>query len=280
MIWPVQLMLVIGPAGLGALALLWIARLTFRHRVGQMRAALEASQLRSAPAPEPLPEIMRSYAVRAGGRRNGPALFHARHRALLIPAVDKPPMRIKAEQCTGTIPPGLVWQATGTMNGLPVSVVDAYVDGAGLLEVRALDTVLVSGGSGPDYDKGELLRYLSELPVYPDAILNACGLTWRQLDPRTVEVAARSRSGVARLRFIFDANGDIAAMEADDRPMTVGDGTVPTRWVGSYSDYRQFGSYRLPFHGEVAWQLSDGLHTYWKGDLVSYAPLPLAGAGI
>jgi hypothetical protein len=105
--------------------------------------------------------------------------------------------------------------------------------------------------------------------VHPDAILNNGSLQWRQIDDSTVEVSARSSTGTASARFIFDAAGDIVAMVAD-RPMSADGTTVPTEWRGSYSDYREIGGYRIPMHGEVGWQLADGLFTYWRGDVVAY----------
>src|SRR5436305_11674506 len=161
---------------------------------------------------------------------------------------------------------------------LPVTVVDSYVAGNGMLSARVLGSFQVAGGAGPAFDKGELMRYLSELPIYPDAILNASGLLWRQIDERTVSVTAGRSGADATVRFRFDADGDIIALEADDRPMAVGDQTVPTAWHGIYSQYEQFGAYRLPRYGEVGWVLPDGLFTYWKGELTTYEPLPASEA--
>jgi hypothetical protein len=268
--WILPFVLILLASGLGFAALIWVNSIAFNGRIDRMRELLFASQEVVGPQSDMIPEIMRAYAIRAGGRTDGPALFHARQRATLVADAGKAPMTIVADQWTGTIIPGLVWRASGAMNGVPVTIIDSYVYGGGLLEVRVLSTFLASGGSGPDYDKGELMRYLSELPIYPDAILNAAGLTWRLVNERVVEVSAQSRSGSASLRFSFDPHGDIVGMHADDRPMTVGARTVPTPWIGAYSDYRQFGRYRLPAHGEVGWVMSGELHVYWKGDLVGY----------
>jgi hypothetical protein len=71
--------------------------------------------------------------------------------------------------------------------------------------------------------------------------------------------------------FIFDAAGDVLAIEAD-RPRDVGGRSIPTPWRGTFSQYRAFGSHRLPAHGEVGWLLPEGLFIYWKGDIVSYEP--------
>ena len=261
-----------GAALAAALAYVFVSAVGFDGRIDRLRQLMIAGQRLAQPARVELPEIVRTYALRAGGRQGGPAVFHAEHRASLASAKGQPPMAITAEQWTGTRSAGIVWKAKGAMMGLPVRVIDSYVEGAGLLEARLLGAIQVAGASGPAGDKGELLRYLSELPIYPDAILNAGGLSWRQLDANTVEVSARTHDDTAAIRFLFDAAGDIVGMQADDRPMIAGNTIMPTPWHGFYSDYRQFGAYRIPAHGEVGWVLADGLFIYWKGDVVSLGP--------
>jgi hypothetical protein len=241
-------------AGAGG-AFIWVASLAFTARIKELRERMIASQQDVALATARLPEIVRAYAVRAGGRVGAPTVFHARHQAKLASSREAPPITIESDQWTGT-------------------VFDAYVEGRGELSARVLGAFQVAGGTGADYDKGELMRYLSELPVYPDAILNSSGLSWRQIDERAVEVSARSLAGTAVVRFIFDEAGDVVGLEADDRPMGRDDGTiVPTPWRGTYSDYRQFGRYWIPSYGEVGWELPTGFFTYWRGRVTSYEPL-------
>jgi hypothetical protein len=196
--------------------------------------------------------------------------LHTRQAATLATGQDQRPIEVEADQWIGTVAPGIVWVARGSMNGVPVTVFDAYVEGRGELSARLLGALQVAGGAGPDYDKGELQRYLSELPVHPDAILNNASLSWRQIDERTVEVTGWSKSGAATLRLYFDGSGDIVRSEADDRPMTQDGRTVPTPWHGTFGDYQQVGRYRIPTYGEVGWLLEEGLFTYWKGRVVSY----------
>lgn len=256
------------------LAYVWTRGQGFSNRIERLRKDLAASQEKSASPRGDIPEIMRRYALGAGGSSSGPGLFHARQRGALATAKGRRPLPIEADQWTGTRAPGLVWSARGAMMGVPLSVVDSYVDGEGLLEARVLGAFRIAGGTGPEFAKGELMRYLAELPLYPDAILNARGLKWRQIDETTVEVSARSAHGTAALRFVFDGSGDIVGVQADDRPMTVGDRTVPTPWRGTFSKYRKFGSYRIPSYGEVGWVLDDGLFTYWQGQVVAYEAAP------
>jgi len=76
------------------------------------------------------------------------------------------------------------------------------------------------------------MRYLAELAWAPHAMLHNPQLSWREIDATIVEVSAESPAGLARVRLIFE-NGDIARVEADDRPGAVGRRIVPTRWQGA-----------------------------------------------
>lgn len=239
-------------------------------------SAVAAVREASAPAADlpALPPIVSAFALRNGGVVGHSGATHLKHRAKLTIDRTREPIDIAAEQWLSPVEPAMAWVGHGSMAGLPVTVIDSVTGGRGRLEARLLGTITVAGGSGADFDKGELQRYLSELPVHPNAILNNAALSWRQIDATTVEVTARSATGPASATFSFDAAGDITGMVADDRPMSVGTGTVPTAWIGSYSDYREMGGYRIPAHGEVGWQLEDGIFTYWRGDIVAYETTP------
>ena len=271
--WMLSAALVIAAVAVAGAIATWLANRGFEAHITSLREALEAAAGETAPAQLPLPDIVLRYAERCGGRVGSLGVIRATQTATLATSKARPAIAVLAQQWTGLSTSGIVWRATGVMNGVPFTVLDAYVAGAGEFSVRLLGTFPVGGGVGPDYDKGELMRYLSELPIYPDAILNNRDLSWRQIDAVTVEVSATSRSGHASVRFTFDAAGDIVAIIADDRPMTAADGsTRPTVWQGSYGQYRQFGRYRLPSYGEVGWVLPEGLFTYWHGTLTGYAP--------
>lgn len=261
---------------IAAIGLIWIlaSASRFDGRVQGLRASLMEARPAGGPYPQ-LPELVRGFATTAGGRQGGPLVIHARHLATLTIQPGGQAMPLSADQWTSTWEPGFVWHARAHMGLLPVSVIDAYVRGKGALAARIFGAIPVSDGSGPDFDKGELMRYLSELPLYPDAILNNASLLWRQVGHDVVEVTGTSPTGSATMRFYFDVAGDIVRMEADDRPMTMDGGkTVPTPWRGTYGKYQRIGSYRLPIYGEVGWVLPDGFFTYWRGTVVAYEPLP------
>ena len=259
------LLLLLLIAAIAAAAFAWVQNRQFDRRILALRDTVLSDASQAAGSPD-LPAIVRDFAIRNGGRVGASSPIHLTHRARLSTAAGRPPIDITADQWLSPTTSGMVWYGRGAMFGIPVSVVDSIVGSKGLLEARLLGTVTVAKGEGGDFDKGELQRYLSELPLHPDAILNNAGLAWRQIDDETVEVA----DGTASVRFTFDSGGDITGMRADDRPMTVGSRTVPTPWVGTYSEYRSFGPYRIPSFGEVGWALPEGTFSYWKGTVTNY----------
>ena len=113
------------------------------------------------------------------------------------------------------------------------------------------------------------MRYLAELPWVPYAILGNSELEWRELDPRSVEVATRVGSGRAAVTLHFNETSDIVRASALDRPSQEGKRLVERAWFGDFGDYRELAGVRVPTAAEVAWELPDGPFTYFRGRLTS-----------
>lgn len=263
--------------GLMAVLLIGLIVLTilssrFQDRIARLRLEAAAEQLEASRNVSEPPPIMRRFAERNGGRANGPFTVLSRQRAQMRLAPNQPFFDVDATQLSGTRTAAFVWQATANVaTVVPIRVVDSYVRGHGLLEVKVAGALPMAHATGPENDIGEMMRFLSELAWNPDAILSVQGLAWRQIDDRTVEVSAPTDGGIARVRHIFDAEGDIVGIEADDRPYLVDGLSQPTRWIGRFGAYATYGAYRLPSYGEVAWDLPEGEFVYWRGTILSFA---------
>jgi uncharacterized protein DUF6544 len=149
-----------------------------------------------------------------------------------------------------------------------LSVRDGYVDGGGVLSVRALG-LPVKTQSGHDVAVGEAHRYLAELPWAPYALAANHELQWRELNARAVEVSTAVAGTQPTVRLEFDADNKITRCVADARPRTVDGGSVPTRWGGDLSRYETLGGMRMPTRGEVYWDLPEGRFVYWRGEITS-----------
>ena len=260
-LWGGAIVLVLGLAAL----VLIVGRLLFERAANW--CAGEMSKSEAPPQDQPLPRIVRDFAKRNGGGRDGRV-----RRVELGQSVE---MRLErrgawqklwAWQWICVREPGFVWKAGQQIRGplAKILVLDAYVWGEGRLWVNLLGAIPIVRAKGDDIDRGEAMRYLAELPWVPDAILENGALIWNQLDARHVSVSL----GDVAVTFRFDQAGDIVEMTAKDRPVRDPDGESRLRdWRGLFSEYRWIGGRRLPARGEVGYVYPDGYEPYWRGEI-------------
>lgn len=161
---------------------------------------------------------------------------------------------------------GFEWRASMGPFGA-ISVVDALADGVPWLEVKLLRCIRLARISDSAAARGELIRYLAELPWAPDAILANPGLEWTIVDEATIRVGAALGTVHAEVEFALDAAGRVQSASARDRPRWEGNGFVERPWEGRFSDYRQYRRRLLPFRGEVGWVLDGHAFTAWMGEI-------------
>ncbi|MCK0141848.1 DUF6544 family protein [Aliiroseovarius sp. F20344] len=176
---------------------------------------------------------------------------------------------ITARQIVSTTEPGFVWSATMRLGPVPVvRVLDRFVQGVGELEVRLLGAWPMGRETGAEADRGEAMRYLSELPWFPDAILANHQINWQQDSDDRVDVSLPVGGKEARVTLLFNAEGDIVGMQASNRLAKDENGEpVLLDWRGSYSNYAMLDGRRVPITGEVGYVYSDGYEGYWRGRL-------------
>ena len=207
------------------------AAAAFRKRTRAIFARLEAANASELP-PAPLPAIVQSYLGRAASAQPAPAAVWLRQADEMRAMPNAQWRPFTAEQVISVHRPGFAWLAR--MQAMPLlsaQILDCYIDDKGLLEARLCGSLPLAQAAGQEVSRGELMRYLAELIWAPHAILHNPQLSWREIDASVVVVSTASAGGPARVRLIFE-DGDIARIEADDRPRTVGRRIVPTRWEG------------------------------------------------
>ena len=113
------------------------------------------------------------------------------------------PLRFEAVEEFDTATVAFAWRARFPLFG-PVSlrVTDSYQPPNGLLEVRLLG-LPVRRERGAAVARGEVFRYLAELPWAPHAIVANRSLHWRELDPRTCEVSTRVADQQVAVQLVF-----------------------------------------------------------------------------
>lgn len=187
----------------------------------------------------PLPDTVRELASRLGARAMpaGTAVRLSQKGRLRQDAGARW-MTFKATQSISATDCSFDWRARVGPCGL-VTVRDALTQGTGRLEVMALGIVPTARAADrPDVTRGEIMRYLAELPWNPHAILSNVGLRWREESPHRLVVSAGTDTTRADVLFDLDGDGRISSAFAPDRPRAVGNDFIPTPWYGEFRDYR------------------------------------------
>jgi hypothetical protein len=174
-------------------------------------------------------------------------------------------MSFTAKQTISTHTCEFDWRArTGPLGA--ISARDALTEGEGRFDVMALGLIPISRAENSSaLMRGELMRYLAELPWAPDAILLNTALRWREDGSGGLAVSAGSGATAAEVTLSLDADGRIAGAFAPDRPRSATTPILPTPWRGRFSDYRHHDTMWLPFAGEVAWEIDGKEALYWQG---------------
>jgi hypothetical protein len=158
-----------------AAVLVW-SRGRFVREAGALRAALAA-------APKPLamngavPAPVRDMALRNGVAETDLARrveFDQEVGMRLKPGAGWQPMQARQWIAAGATM--FFWEAAAPPK---FRVMDAYVDGRGLLSVLLFGVLNAMRARGADVDRGEAMRYLAELPWCPDAMVGNPALRWR-----------------------------------------------------------------------------------------------------
>jgi len=148
-------------------------------------------------------------------------------------------------------------------------VVDAYEERQGRLVVKLGGALPVVDSRGPEFDMGELQRYLGYAGLCPPMLVRNQRLVWTVVGPRTLRVSdADDRTGATMDYEIGEGGCPIRACA--DRPRAVGKKTVLTPWSATALDFCERDGMRVATRLQAAWLLPEGSFTYFRGEVTSY----------
>ena len=219
---------------------------------------------------EHLPLLLKNYISRVIKNEVSGIFVELSQKGVFKMSPSDTEMVFEAHQKISLSSPSFSWVAKIIKSGVPIIICDRLIDNQGELQARLFGSLSVAKASGSELLRGELLRYLAEVPWYPLAILNQPEVRWKTIDATTVSGEIEINNTIARIEYYFDENGLIERIFSPDRGRMIGSEVIPTPWEGSFSKYKEIKGLLIPTHGEVSWFLPGGKFTYFKGDIVKY----------
>jgi len=167
-------------------------------------------------------------------------------------------MPIKAEQYFTTEDPAFIWRVKLTMAPfIWIEGRDMYYQGRGNMLIKLLSTITVADATGSEMDISSLIRFLSEAPWFPTALLPSDYIEWKEIDSNSAQAVIKDNGYTASGIFTFNEKGEIIKFVTNDRYMEVDGKYFKEQWGGYYRNYQEIEGMKIPTEGEVEWNLSD-----------------------
>jgi hypothetical protein len=174
---------------------------------------------------------------------------------------DQPWMDITADEYYTVNPPGLVWNATFRIAGLPlIKGYDRYYHARGNMQGLIAAMFPIFNVRGEQLTQGTMLRYLNEMTWFPSAFLSD-HITWAERDENSVDVTFHDGGKSVTATLFIDPQGRLVNFVAQRYREENGQFYLNT-WETPFDEYGEMARLRLPVGGRATWKLPEGDLSY------------------
>ncbi len=163
--------------------------------------------------------------------------------------------------------PGFDWYAKlYNMPFVKVHLHDALVVGEGIFSASVAGFFSITDLRGTDnIARDEFMRFITETPWYPTALLPSQGVVWKAHDDRSAFDTFTDGALTLTLLFRFNKQNMIESVRAESRGRMSDGKSELHPWEGRWSGYTRIHGIKVPTDGEAMWILPQGEHSYWRG---------------
>jgi hypothetical protein len=159
--------------------------------------------------------------------------------------------------------PAFIWNIkTGITPIFPISGCDKFVNGRGIMDIKAFSTFNLVHAAGIKITEGSLQRWLAEICWFPGAALHD-DISWQAIDSNSARATLHYGSSSGSVNFLFDKDGNVTECNAD-RYMENEENSRREKWVVRMMHYSRINGIEIPADCEVTWKLKTGDFTWCK----------------
>jgi hypothetical protein len=254
-------------AALGALVLyVDLSGSKFRDRIERERASI-LKACTAAPATSAwqkgladLPAPVRKYLQFAlGGRSESVASVRIKQSGSFRLSEKDAWTPVTADQLLSLGNPAFVWHARLQPHPYVwTESRDMLHEGTGRTEHRLYSAFPfpLSRFTGKAADVSALVRYLTEAPWLPAALLPGKHLSWTAIDARTARAVLTFNGYQVSADFTFSKEGEIVQVTTGDRALYRSGVAKIHPWSARYQRYELHGGIRVPMEMETEWNIN------------------------
>jgi len=223
-----------------------------------------------------LPPPVRAHVGRSGALgRPAPRTMYVGFDAKMWRKPGAAPLALHTRQVNRFADPTRYFFLEGSMFGIPLRGLHTYESVQASMLVRMAGLFTVAKADGPIMDQGETVTLLNDMCLMAPGTLVDPRLSWKEIDPSTVEVVFRNGPQTVSARLLFDEQGELVNFESHDRAALQDDGSMKHfRWSTPIDGWQTIEGFRLPASARTVYDYPEGPFVYGEFRLVAYRMNP------
>ena len=149
--------------------------------------------------------------------------------------------------------------------GIPFNGLHMYTSAGAKMQIKVAALLLVVDAAGPEMNQSEAVTFFNDMCLLAPATLIDRSISWRTIDPLTVEARFTLRGNEIQARLYFNSEGRLVNFTSEDRYLSVDGKTYKKyKWSTPVEEYIKAKGRRYIKTANAIWHKPEGDYTYAK----------------